>query len=118
MSRPSGIRASALPLVVLALAIALLFAAPATAHRSFKDGPKSARLMARSLNRSPQWEDVTCRYRAPHVLCRGLTNGQARSDSWYRFTMTVHKTAPKRGYAMTCLTAIGVCRRQNLTFSV
>ena len=103
---------------LVAAVAALVLVGPAAAHNSFKEGPKSARLMAATLNKDASYDQVTCRYRLPHVLCNGVLHlDDDRSDVWYRFTMTVHKTAPKKGFAVTCLQAFGFCRRSALTFS-
>jgi hypothetical protein len=32
--------------------------------------------------------------------------------------MAVHKTAPKKGYRMTRITAFGICKKQAMQFSV
>jgi hypothetical protein len=101
---------------VIVSVVALLLPAAAAAHLPFKQGKESARTMARALNTATAWDDVTCVYRAPHIRCQGLLLMIPRSDAWYRFTMTVHKTSAHRGFGLTCVTAFGVCKRQSLTF--
>lgn len=96
----------------------LWLTAPASAHNPFKDGPTTARQYAAGLNRAAAWDDVTCRYRTPHITCAGILKSEPKTDVWYRFTMTVHKTAARKGYAMACMTAIGVCRRYPVKFAV
>lgn len=103
--------------VLLGLILVLALPGLAQAHVPFKDGPRSAREMQRSLNRAPLWDATHCRYRSPHIICTGHLKTTRRTDVWYRYRMTVHKTKARRGYAVTCLTALGFCRREALTFA-
>lgn len=103
--------------VLLGLILALTLPGLAQAHVPFKDGPGTARDMQRSLNRAPLWDATSCRYRAPHIICTGHLKTTRRTDVWYVYRMTVHKTKARKGYAVTCLTALGFCRREALTFA-
>ncbi len=96
---------------------AFLFASPASAHIGFKRGPDSARQYAVAMNRWAEVDQVVCRYRTPHVVCTGVIR-QPRTDAWLQFRLTVHKTAARKGYSMTCLTVLGVCRRDEITFGI
>jgi hypothetical protein len=103
----------------LALLVAVVVVpAASAADIPFKDGPGSAQRLAQAMNKTSDFNEVTCRYARPLVRCRGLVKWPAKSDTYYRFTMAVHKTAPKKGYRMTCITAFGICKKQAMQFSV
>jgi hypothetical protein len=108
-------------LAVLLSAALVLLALPvsARAHLPFKDGAGSARSLEKRFSRLEGFDRVSCRYRAPHVLCSG--RGRFKDGDPFRFTVTVHKTAPRKGYARICIGPLGnpygVCRRMPMTFS-
>jgi hypothetical protein len=63
-----------------------------------------------------RWRGVNgkCDRIAPGPL---LSSGQGytrilRTDNYLRFRMTVHKLAPRKGLAVTCVPRLGICQRQ------
>ena len=102
--------------LALVAVAALLIAPAATAHIPFKDGSGSAKVLQRTLNRSPDFSEIRCRYCAPHVNCRGYGRLK-RTDAFLVVTVVVHKTAPNKGYAFICMERLGICKKQLLTFS-
>lgn len=101
--------------------LALALAATAAADIPFTDGPGSARELAAILNKQPTVTETTCRYVAPLVRCRGLIRESAKTDVYLRYRMTVHKTEPHRGYAVTCIDpwstgTYGFCKRASMEF--
>jgi hypothetical protein len=96
--------------------LALTTAGIAAAHIPFVEGPGSARRIQAAMNRSADFESVTCRYRAPHVICRGYARWP-QSDAYVAVRITVHKTGPKKGYAMVCLIKLGISHREPMTFT-
>ena len=104
--------------VVAAICGVLVFASAAAAGDiGFRDGPGSARTFARTLNRHSDYNNVACRYVRPVVRCAGYGRW-ARSDTYLRVTITLHRTAPKVGYMMVCAPMMGVCRRDKITYKV
>jgi hypothetical protein len=101
-------------------AVSFLVLSPsAAAHIPFKDGPRSAREIAKTLDRLKGFDRVSCRYSAPHVLCTG--RGHFSDGDPFRFSVTVHKTAPRKGCARVCIgppgNPYGICRRMPMTFT-
>lgn len=103
-------------LLLTALA-ALTLTGAAQAHTPFTDGPTTAKQTQRQLNKAAAWDAVSCRYISPHILCTGHVKLEPRTDVWYLFRMTVHKTAATKGYAVACVKTLGICRRYPMTFA-
>lgn len=102
--------------LVIAL-IALVTAGSAFAHVPFRDGPRTAKQFATAMNKDG-YKQVSCRYVKPHIRCTGLSLWEEHSDVYLRVNITVHKTAPKKGYAMICAPALGICARAAMRFVV
>lgn len=103
-------------MLLIALTAAATLTNVAQAHTPFMDGPDTARQTQRSLNKAAAWDAVSCRYTRPHILCTGHVKLEPRTDVWYVFRMTVHKTAVRSGYAVACVKTLGVCRRYPMRF--
>lgn len=108
-------------LTAIAVLIALVVAGgAAAADIPMKDGLVVARQLAATINRTAGYSESSCRYQQPLVVCHGLTRWPKKSDTYVPFRLTMHKTAPRRGYAMLCMSVLpnwAPCRRYPVAFT-
>lgn len=102
---------------LVAALVALTLVGSAQAHNKFVQGKASAVGVQRALNASNDYDGVICRYVTPHVICAGKVKW-GKTDLYLKARLTFHKTAPKKGYSMTCIIPLDFCFKEQVAFSL